>query len=106
MVEIMNAVLAKIFAFAGGLGATVMFYHQMLVERVGEQVAAGIYLCALIVILGIFFKIFKLAFNILRYVVVPALVVGYIGTTFFSVNFLAILPIAGAAGSLFFLFKS
>ena len=106
MIELMNTILAKIFAFTGSIGASVMYYHQMLVDKVGEQIAAGIYLCVVIIILGIFFKLFKVAFNILRYVIVPALVAGYIASTFFSVSFLAVVPIAGAAGSLIFLLKS
>lgn len=106
MNQIMEMVLSRIGAIVGGAAANLASCHEMLIGHFGEKMTLGIYLCGGILILVILFKIFKLAFNILRFVVVPALVAGYIASTFFSYNFLAFLPIAGAAFSLMFFIKA
>lgn len=106
MNQIVDMALSRIGAIVGGTAANVAGYHEMLVSHFGEKMTMGIYLCAAILVLIIFFKIFKLAFNLLRFVIIPVLVAAYIASTFFSFNFLAFLPIAGAAFSLLFLIKS
>jgi hypothetical protein len=106
MNQIFEMALSRIGTFVGGAAANLVDYHEMMIAHFGQRMTAGIYLCAAILILVIFFKIFKLAFNLLRFVVVPALVAGYIASVFFSFNFLAFLPIAGAAFSLMFLIRA
>lgn len=106
MNQIIDMILTRIGAFVGAVAANLAGYHEMLVSHFGEKMTMGIYLCAAILVLIIFFKIFKLAFNILRFVIIPTIVVGYIAYTFFSFNFLTFLPIAGAAFSLAFLIKA
>jgi hypothetical protein len=106
MNQIVETVLSRIGAIVGAAAANLAGYHEMLISHFGEKMTMGIYLCAGILILVIFLKIFKLAFNLLRFVIIPVLVAGYIATTFFSFNFLAFLPIAGAAFSLLFLIRA
>ncbi len=106
MNQIVDMALTRIGVIVGGVAANAAGYHQMLVDHFGEKMTMGIYLIAAILLLTIIFKIFKLAFNLLRFVIIPVLVACYIASTFFSFNFLTFLPIAGAAFSLLFMFKS
>ncbi len=99
-----------IFAFlsriAANFGADLQHYHMQLVIRFGEQVTMLIYLCAIFLVLLIFFKVFKLAFNLLRFVVIPSLVVAYVASTFFSLSLMAAIPMAGAGFSFLYLLKA
>ncbi|HEQ99053.1 MAG TPA: hypothetical protein ENO22_06910 [candidate division Zixibacteria bacterium] len=106
MDNIVDLVLSKIGSVVGGTFAEIGAYHDYLYIRFGPDITMAIYLCALILLLVVVFKIFKLAFNLLRFVLIPALVAGYIAATFFSVNLLSVLPIAGAAFSFLFLLKA
>ncbi|MBD3217108.1 MAG: hypothetical protein GF310_02445 [candidate division Zixibacteria bacterium] len=106
MNNIVDLVLSRFGSVIGETAARTGEYHNYLISQFGENVTTGIYLCGVILVLVIIFKIFKLAFNLLRFIIIPALVAGYIATTFFSVNLLAVLPVAGAAFSLLFLIKA
>ena len=106
MPEILEAVFARLSVLVSKIGLNVLGYHKMLVDQVGEKLAMGIYLCAAILILLVVFKVFKLAFNILRFVIIPSVVVAYIGSMFLSLSFLAAMPVAGALFSVLFFIKS
>jgi len=106
MPEILDVVLAKIMELASSVGVNLKGYHQMLVGQLGEEVTMGVYLCASLLMLMIVFKVFKLTFDILRFVVIPSLAVAYIVSSFFSYNFLGIAPLAGAAFSFIFLLRA
>jgi hypothetical protein len=106
MNNIVDLVLSRLGSVVGSAAARIGEYHNYMIERFGHDVTAGIYLCAVILTLVVIFKVFKLAFNILRFVIVPALLAGYVATTFFSFNLLTILPVTGAAFSLLFLIRA
>jgi len=104
--DIIEMVLKKAGSLATEIGINISNYHQMLVDHLGEKLAMGVYLCLAILLLLVVFKAFKLAFNLLRFVIIPAAVVAYIASTFFAFNFLAAMPIAGAIFSVLFFIKS
>lgn len=106
MPEIFGKLITQVFTLPGNIGTTALYYHQKIVEQVGENGAMGLYLCAIVIVLAIVFKIFKLTFNLLRFVIIPALVIGYISSALFSLSFFSITPIAGAACSVLFFIKS
>lgn len=106
MNNIIDEVLSRIGSVFGGTFADIGAYHDYLYIRFGPDITMAIYLCILILVLVIIFKVFKLAFNLLRFVIIPALLAGYVATTFFSVNLLSVLPVVGAAFSFLFLLKA
>lgn len=106
MNEILETVLNRLSVWASQIGVNILAYHKLLVDQVGEKLAMGIYLCAAILVLLVIFKVFKLAFNILRFVIIPSVVVAYVASMFLSFSFLAAMPIAGALFSVLLFIKS
>ena len=106
MPEIVETVFARLCVLASQVGVNILGYHKMLIDQVGEKLTMGIYLCAAILILLVVFKVFKLAFNILRFVIIPSVVLAYIASMFLSFSFLAAMPVAGALFSVLLFIKS
>lgn len=80
--------------------------HLSLQSQFGQQAVTIIYISLAVIALAIAFKVFKIGLNLLRFVLIPTVVIAYIAATFFSLSFTKTLPLAGAACSALFLMKS
>jgi hypothetical protein len=103
----LERVLAALFDWVSGLaGKHCSELHQYLLSQFGQQAVTIIYVSAVLIVLAIGFKLLKMGVNLVRFVVLPALIIAYVAASFFSLSFLKALPVAGAACSALFLMRS
>jgi hypothetical protein len=100
------AILQKIQSLFVTGNDLVIAFNQYLATQFGKtfQVAVDWVLLGLILIFCL--RIFKFSFDVLRYVLVPSVVVSGLVAVSTSLSFLYVMPLAMGAGTIFMLFKS
>ena len=84
----------------------VLALNEYLEAQFGKpfQVAADWVLLGLVA--ALFLRLFKFSFDVMRYVLVPSLVVSGLLAAFTSLSFLYVMPMAMGAGTVLMLFKT
>ncbi len=84
----------------------VLSFNQILASRFGTpfQWAVDWVLIGLVFVL--FLRIARFSFDVLRYVLVPSLVVSGVVSAVSPVSFMYVMPLAMGAGTLFLLFRN
>jgi hypothetical protein len=84
----------------------IITFNQFLAAQFGRtfQLAVDWVLLGLLLILAL--RLFKFSFDVLRYVLVPSVVVSGLLAVTTSASFLYVMPLAMGAGTVFMLFKS
>jgi hypothetical protein len=99
-------VLTKIknLFFAGN--ELVVAFNDYLAMEFGRtfQVAVGWVLIGLLLVIVL--RTFKFSFDVLRYVLVPSVIIAGLVTVVSSLSFLYVMPLAMGAGTVVMLFKS
>lgn len=99
-------ILAKIkgLFFAGN--DLVIAFNDYLAMQFGRtfQVAVDWVVIGLLLVLVL--RMFKFSFDVLRYVLVPSVIIAGMATLVSSLSFLYVMPLVMGAGAVFMLFKS
>ena len=69
-------------------------WHEYLVAQVGQTAAFAIYLALAALVLLALFRSFKFSFDVLRFVVVPTIAIGFVGSLVLPYSFVTIAPFA------------
>lgn len=77
-----------------------------IIANFGETGLMVAYLAAAVLVLAIMARLAKITFSALKYLVLPAVGLAFLGTFFFPYSFFAMLPVTVTACSLVFLFKA
>ena len=99
-------ILAKIKGFFFTGNDLVMAFNDYLASNFGRtfQVAVDWVLLGLLLVLVL--RLFKFSFDVLRYVLVPSIVIAGLVAMVSSLSFLYVMPLAMGAGTVFMMFKS
>ena len=101
-----SAWLAKIERFIWAGNDLIVSFNHYLAAQFGRtfQLAVDWVLLGLLLILAL--RIFKFSFDVLRFVLVPSVVVSGLVAVTTSLPFLYVMPLVMGAGTVFMLFKS
>lgn len=91
----------KAAEYSGVLGEA----RHWIVDHFGQNGLIAVYIAAAALILFVVAKLSKLTFSALKYMVVPAIALAFVGSFFFDYSFVALLPVTVAVSSVFLLFK-
>jgi hypothetical protein len=94
----------KEFFLAGN--ELVVAFNEYLASHFGTAFQVGVDWVLLGLLLVLVLRLFKFSFDVLRYVVVPSLVISGLVAAFTSLSFLYVMPMAMGAGTVLMLFKS
>jgi len=99
-------ILAKIKSLFYAGNDLVIAFNDYLAMEFGRtfQVAVGWVLIGLLLVLVL--RMFKFSFDVLRYVLVPAVIIAGIAAMVSTLSFLYIMPLVMGAGAAIMLFKS
>ena len=99
-------VLTKIKSLFFAGNDLVVAFNDYLATEFGRtfQVAVDWVLLGLQLVLVL--RLFKFSFDVLRYVLVPAVIIAGLATLVTSLSFLYVMPLAMGAGTVFMVFKS
>jgi len=86
----------------GGVMAQV---QQYIVENFGQGGLYASYISLAAISLLIFWKVVKLSFAALKYMVLPAVAIAFVGSFFLPYTFSTLLPVTVTGCSLFLLFR-
>lgn len=79
--------------------------QQTIVSHFGENGLTAFYIMMAALILFVASRLAKITFSTVKYLVLPALVLAFIGSYFVPYSFVALLPVTVTASSLLLLFK-
>lgn len=79
--------------------------RETILQMFGPNGLIAAYILAGVIAILLLTKIAKLTFSTVKFVVVPALILTFIATTFFDISFEAAAPASATVCSLFLLFK-
>ena len=101
MQETLSEVTEKADEYTGFLGSI----GEMIVQQFGQNglIAAYIALAALVLLLAS--RLTKITFSTLKYLVVPAIAIAFVGSYFLPYSFIGLLPVTVTFCSLVLLFK-
>ena len=99
-------VLAKIESFFFAGNDLVVAFNDYLAMEFGRtfQVAVDWVLIGLLLVLLL--RMFKFSFDVLRYVLVPSVIIAGLATLVSTLSFLYVMPLVMGVGAVFMLFKS
>ncbi len=84
----------------------VLMLNEYLAAQFGKPFQVAVDWVLLGLVLALFLRVFKFSFDVMRYVLVPSLVVSGLLAVFTSLSFLYVMPLAMGAGTVFMLFKT
>lgn len=87
--------------YSGVLGSV----QSLIVENFGQNGLYAAYIMAAAFILFVVAKLAKMTFATLKFLVLPAIALAFLGSFFVPYSFLALLPVTVTFCSLFLLFK-
>ncbi len=92
-------------SFVQSLEPTLLAIREYLLSRYGEYGVIAATVLAVVIAFLIINSAIKLAFSVVKYVVVPALVLSLLASLTLPYNFFQVLPIAVGGCSIILLFK-
>ena len=84
----------------------VIAFNEYLAVQFGRTFQVAVDWVLLGLLLVFLLRVFKFSFDVLRYVLVPSVVISGLIAVVSSVSFLYVMPLAMGAGTVFMLFKS
>ena len=99
--ETISDVTAKADEYTGFLGSI----KAMIVDHFGQNGLIAAYIALAALVLLVVTRLTKITFSTLKYLVVPAVAIAFIGSYFLPISFIALLPITVAFCSVVLLFK-
>jgi hypothetical protein len=97
-----NTIIAAVTDSSGVAAASSAY----IAGHYGSNGVIAAWLILAILVLAVAIKLIRLTVNAVLYLVVPAVVLAFVGSLVFPMSFTLLLPITAVACSLFFLFKS
>lgn len=79
--------------------------REVIVENFGQNGLYAAYILAAVLVLVLVSRLTKISFNVLKFVVVPALALAFVASLVTSMQFVALLPLTVTLCSLILLFK-
>ena len=79
--------------------------RSLIVEHFGENGLIAAYIALTALLIFIVSKLAKITFSTLKFLVIPAVALAFIGSFFVPYSFFALLPVTVTAGSVILLFK-
>jgi hypothetical protein len=98
-------IIESVFDTASGYGGVLAQVQQFLFEQFGQPGVYAAYISAAVLGLLFFWKMVKLSFAALKFMVVPAVALAFVGTFFLPYSFTTLLPVTATGCSIFLLFK-
>lgn len=98
--------ITKLKAFYGSGHELLATFNTYLAAKFGTtfQIAADWVLLGLALL--VFIRLLQLSLDVLRYVLVPSVLISGLVAVFSPISFMYVMPLAMGAGTLFLLFKS
>lgn len=90
---------------ASGYGGVLAQVQQFLFDQFGQPGVYAAYISAAVIGILFAWKMIKLSFAALKYMVVPAVALALVGTFFLPYSFTTLLPVTATGCSVFLLFK-
>ncbi|HEX2896684.1 MAG TPA: hypothetical protein VHP63_01360 [candidate division Zixibacteria bacterium] len=87
-------------------GSVMTSIQQYILDNFGPKGLYAAYISAAAVGILVFWKLVKLSFAALKYMVVPAVAIAFVGSFFLPYSFSSLLPVTVTGCSLFLLFKA
>lgn len=103
--SLLNDILEAVFSLIRGLVNLVGTLSTMAGENLGPYGLPAFYLVALVVVFLAVWGIVHFIFKILRYLVLPAVIIALVGSMFLPHSFMTLLPFSAAGCSLILLIK-
>ena len=91
---------------AGEYGTVMSQIQQYIIDNFGPKGLYAAYISAAAIGLLLFWKMVKLSFAALKYMVLPAVAMAFVGSFFLPYTFSTLLPVTVTGCSLFLLFKT
>ncbi|RKX18312.1 MAG: hypothetical protein DRP35_09495 [Candidatus Zixiibacteriota bacterium] len=92
-------------AKAGEYSSLIDQARAIIVKHFGENGLIAAYIALAALLIFIVSKLAKITFSTLRFLVIPAVALAFIGSFFVPYSFFALLPVTVTAGSVILLFK-
>jgi len=105
LVTKIQSAIADVSDKAGEYSGLLGEARHWIVEHFGQNGLIAVYIAVAALILFVVAKLSKMTFSALKYMVIPAVVLAFIGSFFFNYSFVALLPVTVAVSSVFLLFK-
>ncbi len=85
-----------------------LFAHlaTVIAEQFGRSGLLAFYLISIVIVVLAVWKALSLLFSVLRYLVIPSVIVAWLGSLFLPYPFTTLLPISAAGWSLVLLYKA
>jgi hypothetical protein len=100
--EVMQVIWEKLGDVLGGLAPV----KEAIVGQFGQAGLVAAYIALGVICLLVVYRLLKITFAILKYLVVPAVVLALVGTLILPYSFVFLLPITVSFCSLVLLFKA
>ncbi len=100
--QIMESLWDKILAFVDGLGPI----RETILTHFGQTGLIATYIALGVIAILVIHRLLKITFAALKYLVVPSIVLAYVGTLILPYSFVFLLPITVSLCSLVLLFKA
>jgi hypothetical protein len=100
-----QGIFERLSESASEYGSVLAQVQQFLFEQFGQPGVYAAYISAAVLGLLFFWKMVKLSFAALKYMVVPAVALAFVGTFFLPYSFTTLLPVTATGCSVFLLFK-
>lgn len=100
--QIMESLWDKFLVFVDGLGPI----RESIVAHFGQTGLIATYIALGVVALLVLHRLLKITFAALKYLVVPSIVLAFVGTLILPYSFVFLLPITVSLCSLVLLFKA
>lgn len=102
LVNISNLLISALSTMAGLFNSLA----SQIGTRYGQSGLLAYYLVSVVVVVLAAWKIVSLLFAILRFLILPAVILAWLGSLFFPYSFATLLPISAAGCSLVLLYKA
>ena len=103
--SLLENIIEAVFGLIGGLVSLVEILSTMAAENFGPYGLLAFYLVGLVVVFLAIWGIVHFIFKILRYLVLPAVILAALGSMFLPHSFMTLLPFSAAGCSLILLIK-
>lgn len=107
-----NNLIAKVKEFTETVAVKAEEYSNIfesvkgvILENFGENGLTAFYIMSAALVLFVASRLAKLTFSTIKYLIIPALALAFIGSYFVPYSFFALLPVTVTASSLLLLFK-
>jgi len=92
--EIKSELFARAELFVSSIPEQAQDFHSYLIDNCGQTITMAIYLAVVALVLLAVHRGVKLSFDLLRFVVIPTIAVGFIGSLVIPYSFFHIVPFA------------